>query len=184
MFRPLLTASTLAILGATGPAVAETAAPACPAHFDHELRRLHSSETVNLCEALAGRPVLIVNTASHCGFTPQFKGLEALHRTYADKGLVVVGFPSNDFRQAARDEEKAAEVCYANYGVTFTMLSPVKVRGDDAHPLFVELARQSSAPGWNFNKYVVDREGRVVEHFGSFTGPDSEKMREAIERVL
>lgn len=184
MLRTISTVAALALAGIAPSSYAEQATAGCPAHLNHEFRKLHSDESINLCEALNGRPALIVNTASHCGFTPQFEGLEALHERYGEKGLVVLGFPSDDFRQAARDEKKAAEVCYKNYGVTFTMLAPIKVRGNDAHPLFGELARQSSAPGWNFNKYVVDRDGRVIEHFGSMTGPESRRMRKAIERVL
>ena len=157
---------------------------ACPDFLDHSMRKLHSKEEVNLCEVQAGRPMLIVNTASHCGYTPQFKGLEALHREYADRGLVVVGFASDDFRQEAKDEAKAAEVCYVNYGVTFTMIAPSHVKGDEANPVFRELARQSKAPSWNFNKYLVDGSGKVVQHFGSNTKPDSKVLAEAIASVL
>jgi glutathione peroxidase len=160
------------------------AAAACPGYLDTDLRKLHSKEVVNLCEVSDGRPLLIINTASHCGYTPQFRGLEALHQDYRERGLQVVGFTTDDFRQAAKDEEKAAEVCYVNYGVTFTMLAPTHVRGDEANPVFAELARQSQAPGWNFNKYVVDRDGKVVAHFGSSTTPDSKPLRAAIESVL
>lgn len=169
----------LAALCAASPAFA-----GCPAFLDHELRKLHSSDVVNLCEVSAGKPLLIVNTASHCGYTPQFKGLEALFQKYRGEGLTVVGFASDDFRQEAKDEEKAAEVCYVNYGVTFTMLAPTHVRGDEANPVFVELARQSEAPGWNFNKYLVDAEGVVVAHFGSSVAPDSPELQQAIEGVL
>ena len=169
-------------------AVAMSARPAaageCPGFMDHEFRKLHSAKTVNLCEEFAGRPMLIVNNASHCGYTPQFKGLEALHQAYQDKGLVVVGVPSNDFRQAARNEEKAAEVCYTNYGVTFTMTQTVPVKGRDAHPLFAELARQAGEPRWNFNKYLVDADGKVVHHFDSRVTPDADELRRAIDRVL
>lgn len=156
----------------------------CVTHLDHEFRKLHSKETVNLCAEYAGKPLLIINTASHCGFTPQFKGLEALHKMYDDKGLVVLGFSSNDFRQEARSEEKAAEVCYLNYGVTFTMLAPISVTGATAHPLFKELARQSDAPNWNFNKYLVSPTGEVVRHFGSATAPDSPVLIQSIEELL
>ena len=156
----------------------------CPAFLDHDLRKLHSKESVNLCSLAEGKPLLIINTASHCGFTGQFRGLEALHKQYGERGLQVVGFASDDFRQEADTEAEAADICYVNYGVSFTMIAPSSVRGDDANPVFAELARQSQAPRWNFNKYVVDGSGRVVGQFGSGTTPDSPKLREAIESVL
>ncbi|RRJ83318.1 glutathione peroxidase [Aestuariirhabdus litorea] len=156
----------------------------CPAWLDHSLRKLHSRDYVNLCQLAADKPLLIVNTASRCGFTPQFKGLEALHKEYVGKGLVVIGFASNDFRQEAKDEEKAATVCYVNYGVTFTMIAPGPVRGSQSNPVFRELARQSQPPEWNFNKYLVDREGVVIRHFGSRTRPDDPRLRREVERLL
>ena len=159
-------------------------ASSCPKYLDQEFRKLHSSKTVNLCTEFAGKPLLIINTASFCGFTPQFKGLEALHKKYDDRGLVVVGFPSDDFRQEADGEAKTAEVCYLNYGVTFTMLAPISVKGPNAHPLFKELARQSTAPRWNFNKYLVGPSGAVVKHFGSSTTPESPILIESIEKML
>ncbi len=152
--------------------------------FDHELRRLHSSEVVNLQEAFAGHPLLIINTASHCGFTGQFSGLEELHQQYRDAGLKVVGFPSNDFRQEAADEATTADVCFVNYGVTFDMFTPIHVRGSQAHPIFRELARQSQAPRWNFYKYLVSPEGEVVDVFSSMVSPDSRRLRAAIESLL
>lgn len=158
--------------------------PDTGAMFDHELRRLHSDETVNLKEVLGGHPLLLVNTASRCGFTGQFEGLEALHREFAESGLRVAGFPSNDFQQELDDEAEVAEVCRINFGVTFDMFAPVHVRGDAAHPLFRELAAQSEAPGWNFHKYVVDRDGQVVATFPSRVRPDDPELREAIESVL
>lgn len=161
-----------------------TAIAACPDYLNHDLRKLHSKDFVNLCDIDAGRPLLIVNTASHCGYTRQFKGLQALNDKYRDQGLRVVGFASDDFRQEAKDEEEAANVCYVNYGVTFTMFAPSPVLGDDANPVFRELAIQSEAPGWNFNKYLVDSSGKVVEHFSSSTEPDSPVLQKAIEGVL
>ena len=157
---------------------------ACPDYLNQDMRKLHSKETVNLCEISDGKPVLIINTASHCGYTKQFKGLEALNQQYGEKGLQIIGFASNDFRQEAKDEEKAAEVCYVNYGVTFTMIAPSHVKGDDANPVFQELARQTQAPKWNFNKYLVDGSGKVVQQYGSNTTPDSKVLAEAIESVL
>ena len=123
-------------------------------------------------------------SASHCGYTRQFKGLEALYQQYKDRGLQVVGFASNDFRQEASSEEQAAQVCYVNYGVTFTILAPTHVRGDNANQVFAELARQSSEPSWNFNKYLVDASGKLVQHFGSNIGPQSAQLRNAIEGQL
>ncbi len=156
----------------------------CPAFLDHEFKRLHSSKTVNLCEETAGKPLLVVNTASHCGYTGQFEGLEALHRKYRDRGLVVVGFPSNDFRQEAGDEAKTAEVCFVNYGVTFTMLAPSPVKGPAANPVFRELVRQAGEPTWNFNKYLVAADGRVIERFKSSVAPGSPELEQAIEKLL
>lgn len=152
--------------------------------LNHEMRRLHSSEVVNI-QALAGDApaVLLVNTASHCGFTGQFEGLEALHQQYRDRGLKVIGFSSDSFNQEA-DEAKAAETCFVNFGVTFDMMATVPVRGADAHPIFAELARQTRAPRWNFNKYLVTPDGTVAEVYGAMTGPDSGRLRRAIERLL
>mgnify|MGYP001209335409 FL=1 len=169
---------------AAEPAPPAPAATAAQAMFDHDLRRLHSDEVVRLASRYAGHPVLVVNTASHCGYTGQFKGLEALHQRYKDKGLKVAGFSSDDFKQEADDEAKAAEVCFLNYGVTFDMYAPIHVRGPQAHPLFRELARQSAEPRWNFHKYVIGRDGRVVAAFPSRVEPDAPELREAIEKAL
>ena len=171
------------ILAQDAPAAAESAA-AEAALLDHAFRRLHANETVHLGERYAGQPLLIVNTASHCGFTRQFKGLEAVHQRYRERGLKVLGFSSNDFDQEADTEAKAARVCFENFGVSFDMFAPIHVRGDEAHPLFRELARQSQEPRWNFHKYVVDRSGKVVAAFPSRTEPDAAAVRTAIETAL
>lgn len=163
---------------------AASAADSCPAYLNQDLRKLRSTETINICKAYAGKPLLLVNTASHCGFTPQFKGLEALHEKYKDSGLVVIGFPSDDFNQEAKDEAETAEVCYINYGVKFTMLSESSVKGADASPIFKELAKQTAAPAWNFNKYLVKPDGTVVQHFDSKVTPDSAEMTQAITKLL
>ncbi|MEP4146170.1 MAG: glutathione peroxidase [Halioglobus sp.] len=172
------------VLVCTALALSSGAFAACPEYLDGSMRKLHSQDQVNLCETQAGKPMLIVNTASHCGYTPQFKGLEALHQKYGKQGLVVIGFASNDFRQEAKDEASAADVCYVNYGVTFTMIAPSHVKGAEANPVFRALAEQSQAPGWNFNKYLVDASGNVVKHFDGGTTPDSKMMQVAIESVL
>jgi glutathione peroxidase len=169
---------------ATGLMASCLASANCPEYLDHSMRKLHSKQEVNFCELQDGRPMLIINTASHCGYTRQFKGLERLHQRYRDSGLVVVGFASNDFRQEANDEAKAAEVCYVNYGVTFTMIAPSHIQGDEANPVFREMAEQTRAPSWNFNKYLLDGSGKVVQHFGSNTSPDSKELTAAIESVL
>lgn len=156
----------------------------CTEIYDHKMRKLHSQEQVNICALIQDRPALIINTASHCGYTKQFKGLEDLHQQYKDQGLVVIGFASNDFNQEAKDEAKAADVCFVNYGVSFTMLAPSGVKGEQANPVFKGLAAQSKAPGWNFNKYLVNKSGEVVEHFGSSVKPEDAKLNKAIRSVL
>ncbi|MEM1112257.1 MAG: glutathione peroxidase [Pseudomonadota bacterium] len=156
---------------------------ACPDFLDQDMRRLHSSEMVNLCSVADSRPLLIINTASHCGYTPQFKGLEALHQKYGER-LAVVGFASNDFRQEASDEAKAAEICFVNNGVTFTMIAPTAVKGEAANPVFAELGKRSESPSWNFNKYLVSADGTKVQHFSSSTGPDSPVLNEAIVEMF
>lgn len=157
---------------------------ACPAILDHEMKRLHSSETMDLCDEFAGRPMLIVNTASHCGFTPQFESLEAMHLRYRDKGVGFLGVASDSFNQESATEKGAAEVCYINYGVTFSMAAPVPVRGTDAHPLFRALAAQSRPPKWNFNKYVLDRSGNVAAVFDSAIAPDDRAITDLLDRLV
>lgn len=181
--------AALVVLAVAAPsavpeAAAQDTAKACPAFLDHDFRKLHSSQQVNLCEAFAGKPMLIVNTASHCGFTPQFTGLEAVHDKYKDKGLAVVGFSSDDFNQEAKDEAEAAEICVQNFGVSFTMIAPQSVKGAAANPVFKELARQTREPSWNFNKYLVSADGKTVKHFESRVAPDSPEFTAAIESML
>ncbi|MDX1513336.1 MAG: glutathione peroxidase [Gammaproteobacteria bacterium] len=171
-------------LAASSAAFSPAAGAGCPGFLDQDVRKLRSTENINICREFAGKPILIVNTASRCGFTPQFEGLERLHQAYRDRGLAVVGVPSDDFQQAAPDEETAAQVCFVNYGVTFTMLSQQKVLGPDAHPMFRELGRRAGEPSWNFNKYLVDRQGNVVERFDSRVEPMSDRLRESVESVL
>lgn len=160
------------------------AAAACPALLQHTVPRLQDEKPQPLCQ-YAGKVLLIVNTASYCGFTSQFEGLEALNAAYAARGLVVMGFPSNDFRQEDADARKTAEVCFNTYGVKFPMFTAVRVRGPEAHPVFASLARSTGqTPSWNFNKYLVGRDGTPIAHFGSTTGPTSAALKAAVEKAL
>ena len=169
---------------AQGPAPAAAAAAACPALLDHTVPRLQDNAPQHLCQ-YAGRVLLIVNTASYCGFTSQFRGLEALNAQYAARGLVVMGFPSNDFQQEDPDAKRIADVCFNTYGVKFPMFAQTTVRGADAHPLFRQLAQATGqAPAWNFNKYLVGRDGRPVSHHGSAVDPTGRALAGAIERAL
>lgn len=151
----------------------------CPEALNVELRQLHSSKTHNICDFYrAGKPMLIVNTASHCGYTKQFEGLEELYQKHEDQGLVVLGFPSNSFNQEEKSEEGTARVCYQNYGVTFPMFEHVEVKGEQAHSIFRYLAARSQAPEWNFNKYLLS--GDKVQHFGSKTTPNDPELERNI----
>ena len=166
-------------LGAAAPAYSASV-------LDHEFRRLASQERVNLAESFSGQVLLIVNTASKCGLTPQYEGLEALNAKYGPQGFAVLGFPSDDFMgQEFGDENEIAEFCTLNYGVRFPMFEKVDVRGSEATPLFRALADASGdAPGWNFHKYLVDRNGEVVGSFGSRVKPEAPEIVAAIERAL
>lgn len=166
---------------------AEMPAPSCPPLLDFELRRLASTERVRLCDAFAGKVLLIVNTASQCGFTPQYEGLEALHRRLAERGFAVLGFPSNDFMgQEPGSEEQIAEFCRTQYGVEFPMFEKVQVRGQGAHPFYRALteAAGGKAPRWNFHKYLIGRDGRLIGQYPSNVRPDDPALVAAIESAL
>lgn len=134
-----------------------------------------------------GKVALVVNTASACGFTPQFEGLEKLWETYADRGLVVLGFPSNQFNQDSGSDEEIGAFCQKNYGVSFPMFSKVDVNGDSAHPVFKWLTSEKKGllgekVKWNFTKFLVGRDGTVIKRYGSTTKP--EKIAGDIEKAL
>ncbi len=132
-----------------------------------------------------GKVALLVNTASACGFTPQYAGLEKLYEELAPKGVVVLGFPSNDFgKQEPGSAGEIADFCQKNYGVSFPMFEKVKTTGDDASPVFKLAAAKHGAPKWNFHKYLVDRHGAVVAAFPSNVKPDAKELRAAIEAAL
>lgn len=153
--------------------------------IDVSHKRLLGAEE-NICETYGGSVLLVTNVASKCGFTPQYEGLEALYRTYKDRGLVVLGFPSGDFAgQEFESDEEIQEFCKLNYGVTFPLFSKSSVKGDRANALFKNLsAKTGKQPSWNFNKYLVGRDGKVIAHFGSRVAPDSPELKQAIEAAL
>ena len=134
----------------------------------------------------AGKPILLVNTASKCGFTPQYKGLEALWQANRDRGLVVLGVPCNDFgNQEPGSSEDIASFCEVRYGVDFPLTEKVHVKGDEAHPLFRWLvAKGAGKPRWNFYKYLIGPDGQLVDWFSSLTSPSSAKFNRAIEKLL
>ena len=157
----------------------------CPASLDFQMRPLASDRTESLCERYAGKVLLVVNTASRCGFTPQYEGLEALYDRYRERGLVVLGFPSNDFAQEPGSEKDIQNFCRLNHGVRFPMYEKIAVSGPDAHPFYRRLAaRGAGYPEWNFNKYLLDRKGVVVALFPSRTRPDDPELIAAIEKLL
>ncbi|WP_295851344.1 glutathione peroxidase [uncultured Xylophilus sp.] len=163
---------------------ASAAPAACPALLQHTFPRLQDEKPQSLCQ-YAGKVVLVVNTASFCGFTPQYKALEALHAKYRDRGLVVLGFPSNDFSQESGSNQEIAAFCENTFGVKFPMFAKSAVRGADANPLFRQLAAQTgTTPKWNFYKYLIGRDGRVVDSYSSVTAPDSRDFVRDVEKQL
>ena len=154
--------------------------------LDRDYRQLAGKKTVNLQGTYGGQVLLVVNTASKCGFTPQYEGLEAMHAKYRGKGFAVLGFPSNDFMgQEPGSEKEIQEFCTLTYGVKFPMFEKVQVRGDSPTPLYADLIKATGeAPGWNFHKYLIDRSGKVIASFGSRTKPDDAKLVAAIEKAL
>ncbi|MEY2809372.1 MAG: Hydroperoxy fatty acid reductase 1 [Pseudomonadota bacterium] len=163
---------------------APTASTVCPSILQHTVERLQDEKPQSLCQ-YAGQVVVVVNTASYCGFTSQYKGLEALHARYKTKGLVVLGFPSNDFSQEPDNNQKIADFCESTFGVKFPMFSKTSVRGDQASPFFKQLTRATqTAPKWNFYKYVISRDGQQVKAYGSMTGPQDKAFLQDIEQLL
>ena len=157
---------------------------ACPVVLQHTIERLQDEKPQSLCQ-YAGQVVVVVNTASYCGFTSQYKGLEQLYDRYKSKGLVVLGFPSNDFSQEPDDNQKIADFCENTFGVKFPMFSKTSVRGEQASPFFKQLTRLTqTAPKWNFYKYVISRDGQRVKAYSSMTGPQDKAFLQDIEQLL
>jgi len=163
------------------------AGSACAADLlDLNYRPLAGKTEVNLEKQYGGKVLLVVNTASKCGFTPQYEALEGLQTRYAPRGFSVLGFPSNDFKgQEPGSEAQIQEFCTLTYGVKFPMFQKVQVTGAAATPLYQRLAAATGvAPGWNFHKYLLSRDGRVVAQFPSKVKPDDKELVAAIEREL
>ncbi len=167
-------------------ACASLCAQAADGLLDHSFRPLAGKTPVDLRASYGGDVLLVVNTASKCGYTPQFEGLEALHAKYKDRGFAVLGFPSGDFKaQEFEDEKEIREFCTLTYGVKFPMFEKVHVVGEQATPLYRELAAASGqAPEWNFHKYLIGRDGRLIADFGSKTTPGDKALIAAIETAL
>jgi len=168
--------------------LAASAAAACPALLQFTQPRLQDEKPVNLCD-FAGQVVLVVNTASYCGYTPQYKSLEALNARYGKRGLVVLGFPSNDFGgQEPGKNADIADFCENTFNVRFPMFAKTavkSVRGGPVNPLYAALAERSGeAPKWNFHKYLIGRDGVSVTSYGSAVDPESPRFVKDIEKLL
>ncbi len=174
LLPPASTAQTLKLAPAT-----------CPALLQHQFPRLQDDAPQNLCQ-YAGKVVLVVNTASYCGFTKQYEGLEALYAKYEKRGLVILGFPSNDFgQQEPGDAKQIADLCFNTYGVKFPMFDKTGVVGPRRNALYTQLYQATKAtPEWNFHKYLIARDGKTVASFASAVDPGSRTLVSAIEAAL
>ena len=191
--RLLALTAALALIGLPGistaatPAAAPVPAPApaaCSGLLQQNFLRLQDEKPQSLCQ-YSGKVVMVVNTASFCGFTSQYEGLEALYAKYKDKGLVVLGFPSNDFSQETGSNKDIAAFCENTFGVKFPMFAKTSVAGNDASPLFKQLAEQTgTVPRWNFYKYVIARNGTTAVSFNSMASPSSGALVREIEKQL
>jgi len=189
----LLLAASTSIVLTSAPALSQTppviapkqAAPACPAVLKQTFKRLQDDAPQDLCQ-YAGKVVLVVNTASYCGYTKQYEGLEKLYAKYNPKGLVILGFPSNDFgKQEPGSAKEIADLCYNTYGVKFPMFAKSEVSGDRPNPLHAQLIKATGKePAWNFTKYLIGRDGKVIEHFPSKVTPEDKVLVGKIERAL
>ncbi|MFN4264718.1 MAG: glutathione peroxidase [Aquabacterium sp.] len=184
-------AALLCSVGASAQTASTAASPAtagaapCPALLNKTFPRLQDEKPQNLCQ-YSGKVLLVVNTASKCGFAGQFEGLEALYAKYKDQGLVVLGFPSADFmKQEYESGKQIAEFCQNTYGVKFPMMAKTHVSGDDVNPFFADLIKASGTrPKWNFYKYLVSRDGKTVKAYSTATNPKDGDLISDIEKAL
>ncbi|MFZ9138742.1 MAG: glutathione peroxidase [Hylemonella sp.] len=157
---------------------------ACPPLLKHTLLRLQDEKPQSLCQ-YSGKVILAVNTASFCGFTRQYKGLEDLHQKYQGRGLVVLGFPSNDFNQEKSSNKEIADFCENTFGVKFPMFAASSVKGPQANVFFRDLIAQGATPPrWNFYKYLIGRDGKLIDSYSSMTEPDSRSFTAVVEKAL
>ena len=174
-----------ALLPQTAMAQSTPATAACPALLSHRFARLQDEAPQNLCQ-YAGKVLLVVNTASYCGFTGQYEGLEALYARYEKRGLVILGFPANDFgSQEPGNAKQIADLCFNTYGVKFPMFSKTVVVGPQRNAFYTQLFQATKvAPQWNFHKYLIARDGKTVSSFQSAVEPGSAAMTAAIDSAL
>jgi glutathione peroxidase len=182
---PALLLALVASLPASAQPISPGQSTACPALLDYEFNRLQTGKPESLCQ-YRGKVLLIVNTASFCGYTHQYEGLEAMYRKYKDRGLVVLGFPSNDFGgQEPGSNKEIAEFCRLTYGVQFPMFEKSSVGSLQSNPLYSELrAKTGQMPKWNFFKYVIDRNGKPAGTFASAVEPDNRDLVALVEKLL
>jgi glutathione peroxidase len=170
-------------VAASSPA-SSAASATCPTLLNQTFPRLQDDKPIDLCQ-YAGKVVLVVNTASYCGFTPQYKGLEALYKKYGPEGLVVLGFPSNDFNQEMKDPSKIAAFCKDTYSVQFPMFAPSHVTEPKPNDFYRKLILATGdQPKWNFYKYLIDRQGKVVNVYSSLTTPENADFVAKIQALL
>lgn len=184
----LVSVAAVASLGWYTPTLRAATPPqtpaSCPGLLQQNFLRLQDEKPQSLCQ-YSGKVVVVVNTASFCGFTPQYQGLEALYAKYKDKGLVVLGFPSNDFSQETGSNKEIADFCENTFGVKFPMFTKSSVTGKDANPLFKQLsAKTGTTPRWNFYKYVIARDGQSAVSFNSMADPASRQFLNEIDKQL
>jgi len=182
--RATLFIATIATILSTMAASSHSAEPPCPAILEHKFANL-MDESISLCQ-FRGKVILIVNTASECGYTPQYEGLEKLYRRYRDRGFVVLGFPANDFGgQEPGSNKQIAQFCQVNYGITFPVFAKTTVVGVNANALYRQLAaRTGQPPAWNFHKYLVDKSGARIQAFESAVEPEDRRLIGEIEKLL
>ena len=163
----------------------ESSAMSCPKLLSQQFLRLQDEATQDLCQ-YSGKVILVVNTASYCGFTSQYDDLEKIYAKYKDQGFVVLGFPTNDFgKQEPGNNKEIAEFCHNTYGVKFPMFAKTTLSGPDSNPLFKNLIEKTGTkPRWNFYKYMIDRQGNPVDSFNSMTSPSNKKITTLIEKLL